>query len=485
MFFNSRTRLFSEPQSQDDRCVSPIVIALLGAVPLALAMAPLAAQTVPAPSASSTIATAEVASMASARRDAVAARVVISQAELTRFGDHSLADAVQRIPGVSVDRFPGRDAVIRLRGMVCGYTQVLMNGDLVPPGFSIDEIAPSQIERIKVVRTATADMSNQSIAGTINIVLKAGSARQQRQFKLGAGARGQRRSPMASGDYADRRGVFFYGRGASASVDRDRWLARSVTESNDANGALVNAYATDSGEQQRERKLGLTARLSWKPNDSQSLSVNGLLQARRRDYTVPDARTAVVSPTVLWKIPETVSDQLRVALARTLQAPTTRELIARRWAVNQNCATIPNFQGNPALPPELATGLEPCFEPYLTGDAFLGVNVYGRHITNVVLSRVYQSGTTWIATPINGGEADVVGLVLEAKGKLKKTIDTKTGIDLHIGMSRLHSVPGPDNRLSRQLRLTAFTGADWRVAGRPLTVGGNFVFEPGGTTRLT
>lgn len=112
MFSNSRTRLFFEPQSQYDRCFSPLVIALPGAVPLALAMPPWSAQPVPAPGASSVLAMVEVAcSIASARRDAVAARVVIAHAELTRFGDHSLADGLQQIAGVSVDHSPDKVAV--------------------------------------------------------------------------------------------------------------------------------------------------------------------------------------------------------------------------------------------------------------------------------------------------------------------------------------------------------------------------------------
>jgi outer membrane receptor for ferrienterochelin and colicin len=76
------------------------------------------------------------------------------------------------LPGVTVDGVAGRDRTIRLRGLGNGYARVLLNGDPVPPGFSLDSLEPSQIERIEILRAPTADLGAQAIAGTINIVLR-------------------------------------------------------------------------------------------------------------------------------------------------------------------------------------------------------------------------------------------------------------------------------------------------------------------------
>ena len=59
-----------------------------------------------------------------------------------------------------------------MRGMGHGYTQILINGERVPPGFSIDELVPDQVERIEIYRAPTAETGARAIAGTINIVLR-------------------------------------------------------------------------------------------------------------------------------------------------------------------------------------------------------------------------------------------------------------------------------------------------------------------------
>ena len=45
-------------------------------------------------------------------------------------------------------------------------------------------------------------------------------------------------------------------------------------------------------------------------------------------------------------------------------------------------------------------------------------------------------------------------------------------------------MPGPDNRLDQQTEDTGNLGADYRLRGTPLMVGGNINWTPGYTTRL-
>ena len=79
------------------------------------------------------------------RRESTTTRIVVSHDEIVRYGDTSLADVLRRLPGVTVDGVAGRDRTIRLRGLGNGYARVLLNGDPVPPGFSLDSLEPSQI----------------------------------------------------------------------------------------------------------------------------------------------------------------------------------------------------------------------------------------------------------------------------------------------------------------------------------------------------
>lgn len=110
---------------------------------------------------------------------------IVSASEIARFGDATLSDVFRRIPGVTVVTVPGRSTEVRLRGFGGGQTQILVNGEPTPAGFSVDSIAPSLIERIEVVRAATADRSTESIAGAINIVLKSSQSKSERTYQVG------------------------------------------------------------------------------------------------------------------------------------------------------------------------------------------------------------------------------------------------------------------------------------------------------------
>ena len=119
------------------------------------------------------------------RRDDTAARIVVGREEIARYGDTSVADTLKRIPGVTVTTGAGRSTEVRMRGLGEGYTQILVNGERTPAGFALDTLAPDMIERIEVLRVASAEFSSESVAGTINIVLRKRAGKRQREAKLG------------------------------------------------------------------------------------------------------------------------------------------------------------------------------------------------------------------------------------------------------------------------------------------------------------
>ena len=74
--------------------------------------------------------------------------------DLVKYGDTNLLDALRRIPGVTVNGSAGRGGEVRLQGLGNGYTQVLVDGERMPPGFAFDALAPDAVERIEVRRAA-------------------------------------------------------------------------------------------------------------------------------------------------------------------------------------------------------------------------------------------------------------------------------------------------------------------------------------------
>jgi outer membrane receptor for ferrienterochelin and colicins len=106
------------------------------------------------------------------RRNSSAAKIVIDRAAIEQYGDSTIGEVLRRMPGVTQGGRPGRGGDIRMRGMGGGFTQILIDGERIGPGFSPEQITPEQVERIEIIRAPTAETGTRAIAGTINIILR-------------------------------------------------------------------------------------------------------------------------------------------------------------------------------------------------------------------------------------------------------------------------------------------------------------------------
>ncbi len=94
-----------------------------------------------------------------------------------RFEPLTAGDALKRVPSVAFLSDVLESDGVRLRGLDPGYTQILINGERVPGAgldrsFFVDRIPAELIERVEVVRSASANRSGDALAGAINIVLR-------------------------------------------------------------------------------------------------------------------------------------------------------------------------------------------------------------------------------------------------------------------------------------------------------------------------
>src|SRR5206468_6514919 len=156
--------------------------------------------------------------------------------EIVKYGDSSVLDVLKRVPGVTVSGNGGRGSEVRMRGLGNGYTQVLINGERAPAGFSIDSLAPDLIERIEVLRAATAEYSTQSIAGTINIVLKKTVKAGQRELKIGYAHGDVSNGPSANLQMSDKAGRVAWSLAANVSHEHFSRTVSSVEEHVDPAG---------------------------------------------------------------------------------------------------------------------------------------------------------------------------------------------------------------------------------------------------------
>jgi outer membrane receptor protein involved in Fe transport len=89
----------------------------------------------------------------------------------------TVGDILKRTPSTAfvsdILEFDG----VRLRGLDPGYTQILINGKRIPGAdvdrsFWVDRIPAELVERVEIVRSASANRSGDAVAGALNIVMR-------------------------------------------------------------------------------------------------------------------------------------------------------------------------------------------------------------------------------------------------------------------------------------------------------------------------
>ncbi len=98
----------------------------------------------------------------------------ISAEDVGKFPDANIAESLQRITGVSIDRSGGEGRFITIRGLGPEFNSVLFNGralatDTEGRAFSLDTLASETIRMVDVYKSGQAVLSEDSIGGLVNI----------------------------------------------------------------------------------------------------------------------------------------------------------------------------------------------------------------------------------------------------------------------------------------------------------------------------
>ena len=262
----------------------------------ALLAAPLLAQTGAAPKAAEPAASAAAPQRVDVtgnrpgeseqRRQATAAKIVIGRDEIERFGDSTTSEVLKRLPGITMPGPGGRGGGPRMRGMAGGYTQILLDGERVPPGFSIDSIAPEQIERIEILRAPTAETGARAIAGSINIVLREGFKKRLNDLRVGTGLENGHASPDLNWTHNDTLGNWIYNLSLSAFRRVQDNASESETRREDlATGATTLLREGSSTSSTTRSGVHATSRLQWRNEEGLSAVLQPLLIHSEGDST--------------------------------------------------------------------------------------------------------------------------------------------------------------------------------------------------------
>jgi iron complex outermembrane receptor protein len=251
------------------------LVTLLLAMPLAARAQASAAPAASAPTRLDRVeVTGERAGDTEQRRQSTAAKIIIGRDEIERYGDSTVGELLKRLPGVTIQGAPGRGGAIRLRGLGGGYTQILLDGERVPPGFSLDSLAPEQIERIEILRAPTAETGARAIAGTINIVTREAYRKRINDLRVGGALENGRLQSGGSWTRNDAVGAWTHNLSLTAfHRDRDGDSVTTTTDERLADGATT--LAQSEHERSRERGDGLhgSARLQWRGDKGEVLTL--------------------------------------------------------------------------------------------------------------------------------------------------------------------------------------------------------------------
>ena len=99
----------------------------------------------------------------------------LSSEDIGKFPDNNLAEALQRIPGVAIDRSGGEGRYVSINGLGPEYVLTLLNGRQIASAeqtrsFGFDTIASELVGGINVYKTINAEIPEGGIGGTVDVL---------------------------------------------------------------------------------------------------------------------------------------------------------------------------------------------------------------------------------------------------------------------------------------------------------------------------
>ncbi|WLH10204.1 TonB-dependent receptor [Pseudomonas hefeiensis] len=200
------------------------------------------------------------------QRSADSIKSVVHADGVAQLPDENVAEAVQRLPGISVERDQGEGRFVSVRGLGPDLNSVTINGTLVPApeserrAVALDVLPSELVQSLSVIKTLTPDMDANSLGGTVDV--KSLSA-------------------------FDHKGLFYTG-SSEASYDKN-----TGQTSPKFSGAVSDRFSLGDGID----NFGVAAALSWQKRDfgSDNVETGGawdfeqgsrLEEFEQRDYDI-------------------------------------------------------------------------------------------------------------------------------------------------------------------------------------------------------
>ena len=271
------------------------------------------------------------------KRNATGVVDAISAEDMGKFPDTNLAESLQRIPGVSIDRVNGEGGAITVRGFGPGFNLVTLNGRQLPAAhvgtitgnpttvgaqgtsrsFDFSTLASEGVSGLEVYKTGNAAAPSGGIGATINIKtirpLESGDRASVGVKAVFDGGSDDEVTPEVSGLFSWANDGETFGVSAFASYQERKTSARGISVEQyqfldysptlpnflpgsqvvnaPANGALIalpSNIGISEAHIERERINGMVT-LQWAPSENTTITADAMYTSNKlsQDSVVP------------------------------------------------------------------------------------------------------------------------------------------------------------------------------------------------------
>ncbi|MFA5631976.1 MAG: TonB-dependent receptor [Porticoccaceae bacterium] len=233
------------------------------------------------------------------QRRANTIKSVVHADAIGQLPDDNAAEALQRIPGLSVERDQGEGRFVRVRGLGSDLNSVTINGTLVPApeddrrAVAMDVLPSELVQSLSVVKTLTPDMDANSLGGTIEVESLSAFDHDGMFYSLGGEASHDdntgEHSPKLSGAFSDRyslgSGTDNFGVAAAFS-----WQEREFGSDNTETGGVWDFDDDNRLEELEQRRYeitrertGLGLNLDYRPDADSEIWLRSLYSRFKDD----------------------------------------------------------------------------------------------------------------------------------------------------------------------------------------------------------
>ncbi|RHW75327.1 TonB-dependent receptor [Colwellia sp. RSH04] len=189
------------------------------------------------------------------KRDANGVVDAISAEDIGKFPDTNLAESLQRITGVSIDRTNGEGSKVTVRGFGPDFNMVTLNGRTMPASslpagggvansraFDFSNLASDAVKSVSVYKTGKANIATGGIGATIDIVTSRPLDNPGLQVSIGAKAHADTTNRVGDDLTPELSGLLSW-------TDNDEMFGASLTfntqeRHSSSSGAFVNQWRT-------------------------------------------------------------------------------------------------------------------------------------------------------------------------------------------------------------------------------------------------